>query len=46
MAVDDVLRLLEVNPVYRNRVVHIETTATVPPQYGMLTVPLPETLDA
>ncbi len=24
MAVADVIRLLEVNPVYRNRVVHIE----------------------
>ena len=46
MAVADVLRLLEVNPVYRNRVVHIETTAPEPPRYGTLAVPLPETLDA
>ena len=46
MAVADVLRLLEVNPVYRNRVVHIETTAPVPPRYGTLAVPLPDTLDA
>ncbi len=46
MAVADVLRLLEVNPVYRNRVVHIETSAPVPPRYGTLHVPLPETLDA
>jgi len=46
MAVADVVRLLGVNPVYRNRVVHIETFAPKPARYGTLTTPLSETLDA
>ena len=31
MAVDDVIRLLNVNPVYRNRAVHMETTEPILP---------------
>jgi DEAD/DEAH box helicase domain-containing protein len=46
MAVTDVIRLLASNPVYRNRVVHIETTAPVPPRYGTLDTPLRDTLES
>ena len=46
MAVADVVRLLGVNPVYRDRVVHIETIEPEPPRYGTLTAPLPETIEA
>ena len=44
MAVADVIRLLGVNPVYRNRVVHIEISEPEPPQFGTLEVPLGDTL--
>lgn len=46
MAVDDVIRLLRVNPVYRNRVVHTEITDPVPPKFGRLEMPLEDTLSA
>jgi len=46
MAVADVVRLLGVNPVYRKRVVHIETIEPEPPRYGTLAAPLPETIEA
>jgi len=46
MAVPDVIRLLGVNPVYRNRVIHIETTAPVSPRYGTLNAPLRDTLES
>ena len=46
MAVDDLLRLLATNPLYRNRVVHIETNGPVPPGYGNPATPLPATLDS
>jgi DEAD/DEAH box helicase domain-containing protein len=46
MAVSDMLRLLQVNPVYRGRVTHIETHDPDPPDFGMLDVPLDETLNA
>jgi len=46
MAVADVIRLLSMNPVYRNRMVHIETTEPVPPWYGTLTIPLGDTFEA
>jgi len=46
MAVADLLRLLDTNPVYRNRVVHIQTTESAPPRFGTLTELLPEPLDA
>jgi DEAD/DEAH box helicase domain-containing protein len=39
MAVADVIRLLGINPVYRNRVVHIEISEQEPPQFGTLEVP-------
>ncbi|MCX6696260.1 MAG: DEAD/DEAH box helicase [Methanoregula sp.] len=46
MAVADVVRLIGVNPVYRDRVVHIETIEPEPPRYGTLAAPLPETIEA
>jgi len=46
MTVPDVVRVLGTNPVYRNRVVHIETAVPEPARYGTLTAPLPETFDA
>ncbi len=46
MAVADVIRLLGVNPVYRNRVVHIETTEPEPPHNGTLALPLGDTLES
>ncbi|MDO9550417.1 MAG: DEAD/DEAH box helicase [Methanoregula sp.] len=44
MAVEDVLRLLTSNPVYRNRVVHTEIIEPVPPSYGTLDTPLPDSI--
>ncbi len=46
MAVADVIRLLGVNPVYRNRTVHTEVTGPVPPVYGTLNVPLGGALES
>lgn len=46
MAVADVIRLINVNPVYRNRVVNTETTEPVFPLYGTLNVPLGDTLES
>jgi DEAD/DEAH box helicase domain-containing protein len=46
MAVADVIRLLGVNPVYLNRMVHIETTEPEPPHYGTLALPLGDTLES
>ena len=46
MAVADVIRLLGVNPLYRNRMVHTETTGPVPPRYGTLELPLGDTLES
>ncbi len=46
MAVDDLLRLLATNPLYRNRVVHIETNGPVPPRYGNPATPLSATLES
>jgi DEAD/DEAH box helicase domain-containing protein len=46
MAVADVIRLLGVNPVYQNRMVHIETTEPEPPHYGTLALPLGDTLES
>jgi DEAD/DEAH box helicase domain-containing protein len=39
MAVADVIRLLDVNPIYRNRVVHTEISEPEFPQFGTLEVP-------
>jgi DEAD/DEAH box helicase domain-containing protein len=39
MAIADVIRILGVNPVYRNRVVHIETTEPEAPRYRELSNP-------
>ena len=44
MAVEDVLRLLNLNPVYRSRVVHIETTGPEFPAFGSLDYPLDESI--
>jgi DEAD/DEAH box helicase domain-containing protein len=44
MAIADVIRLLEVNPVYRNRVVHVETIMPVLPRFGILRAPLDDLL--
>jgi DEAD/DEAH box helicase domain-containing protein len=46
MAVADVIRLLCVNPVYHNRVVHTEIIEPETPRYGTLEVPLGETLES
>jgi len=46
MVVADVIRLLCVNPVYRNRVVHAEIIEPEPPRFGTLEVPLGETLES
>jgi len=46
MAVADVIRLLGVNPVYRERVVHVETTAPKSPEYGILDRPLSSSLQS
>ena len=44
MAVADVIRLLGVNPMYRNRVVHTEISEPELPQFGTLEVPPGDTL--
>jgi DEAD/DEAH box helicase domain-containing protein len=44
MAVDDVIQLLTSNPVYHNRVVHTEIIEPVPPRYGTLDAPLPDSI--
>ena len=36
MAIADLLRILGVNPVYRNRVVHIDVTVPSEARYGLL----------
>ena len=46
MAVADVIRLINVNPVYRNRVVYTETTEPVSPLYGTLHAPLGDSLES
>lgn len=46
MAVTDLIRLLNVNPVYRNRVVHSKTTEPEPARYGLLETPLSSSLRA
>jgi hypothetical protein len=46
MAVADIILLLGVNPMYRSRMVHIETTGPVPPRYGTLKIPLNDTLES
>jgi DEAD/DEAH box helicase domain-containing protein len=44
VAIADLLRLLAVNPVYRNRVVHSEVTEPSGARYGSLRTPLPPSL--
>jgi DEAD/DEAH box helicase domain-containing protein len=44
MAVADVIGLLQKNPLYRNRVMHVETTGPEQAQYGTLDLPLPESV--
>ena len=46
MAVADVIRLFEVNPVYKNRVVHTETIIPIHPRFGTLEKPLDNTLES
>jgi len=46
MAVSDLIRLLNVNPVYRTRLVHMKTTEPEPPRHGLLDSPLSHALDA
>ena len=46
MAVADVVRLLGMNPVYRNRVVHTEIIEPESPLFGTLDAPLSETLES
>ena len=46
MAVADLLRLLKVNPTYRNRVVHINAVPPEEARYGQLETPLSPTLEA
>jgi DEAD/DEAH box helicase domain-containing protein len=46
MAVADLLGLLEQNPVYRKRVVHTSITEPESPQFGTLSVPLHESINA
>jgi DEAD/DEAH box helicase domain-containing protein len=46
MAVTDIIRLLKVNPIYRNRVVYLETTNPASPRYGTLNAPLGDTLES
>ncbi len=46
MAVTDVIRLLNMNPVYRKRTVHTETIDPIPPRYGTLDSPLNDTLES
>jgi DEAD/DEAH box helicase domain-containing protein len=44
MAVDDIIRLITTNPVYRDRVVHTEIIEPVPPRYGTHDTPLPDSI--
>ena len=46
MAVADLLGLLEQNPVYRKRVVHTSIAEPELPQFGALSVPLHESINA
>jgi DEAD/DEAH box helicase domain-containing protein len=46
MAIVDLLRLLEVNPTYRNRTVHIDSAGPAAARYGVLTTPLTPLLQA
>jgi DEAD/DEAH box helicase domain-containing protein len=46
MAVADLLRLLDVNPVYRNRVVHVEVTGPAEARFGEIGAPLSPSLAA
>jgi DEAD/DEAH box helicase domain-containing protein len=46
MSVSDVIRLLNTNPLYRERAVHIETTPPREPEYGLLDRPLSLVLQA
>lgn len=46
MAVIDLIRLLNVNPVYRTRFVHMKTSEPEPARYGLLETPLSPSLDA
>ncbi|MDD1694093.1 MAG: DEAD/DEAH box helicase [Methanoregula sp.] len=45
MAVADLLRLLEVNPVFRSRCVHQEITGPEPARYGSVDTSLPPSLE-
>jgi DEAD/DEAH box helicase domain-containing protein len=44
MAVADMIRLLGMNPVYRNRVLHTEISEPEYPRFGKLELPLDDTL--
>ena len=44
MAVEEVLRLLTTNSVYRDRVVYTQIIEPEPPQYGTLDIPLPDSI--
>ncbi|HXX54626.1 MAG TPA: DEAD/DEAH box helicase [Methanoregula sp.] len=44
MAVEDLLRLLDTNPVYRARVVHRKSSGPEPPAFGTLDAPLDDAL--
>lgn len=46
MAVTDMIRLLNVNPVYQTRFVHLKTTEPEPARNGLLEMPLSPSLDA
>nr|WP_321350154.1 DEAD/DEAH box helicase [uncultured Methanoregula sp.] len=46
MSVSDVIRLFSVNPIYRERAVHIETTSPKEPEYGLLDRPLSPALQS
>jgi DEAD/DEAH box helicase domain-containing protein len=46
MAIADLLRLLDINPVYRNRVVHMDVTMPAEARYGLLMTPLSPSLEA
>jgi DEAD/DEAH box helicase domain-containing protein len=46
MAIADLLRLLDINPVYRNRVVHMDVTMPAEARYGLLMTPLSPSLQA
>jgi DEAD/DEAH box helicase domain-containing protein len=46
MAVADLLRLLKVNPTYRNRIVHINAVPPEEARYGRLETPLSPTLES